>query len=318
MKVFVTGGTGFLGSHVVEGLLAAGHQVRALVRRTSDVTLLDALGVERVVGAVEDEDSLRRAVRGIDAVVHAAGLIKARSEADFFRVNHEGTQRLLDVVLTEATALRRFVLVSSIASGGPQDGSGPVSAYGRSKRRGEDAAVAVADRIPVTVVRPPVIYGPRDPETLPLFQGGRFGVLPVLGPADAEFSMIYGPDCAGAVVLALEKPHASGAIYYVDDGVAHTWPELGEALAACFGRRRLWTIHVPDLLLDIAARVATAVGSLRGEAVMLTADKVTEIRQRKWAFGHEKIAAELGWRPRISLPDGLARALRWYRENGWL
>ena len=318
MRVFVTGGTGFLGSHIVARLQDAGHEVRALVRTTSDTAFLRERGVQLVAGSMEDAESLRGAVQGVDAVVHGAGLIKARSEAAFDRVNHGGTVRLLEAVLAACPDPKRFALVSSIASGGPRGKTGPVSAYGRSKRRGEDAVVAVADRLRVSVIRPPVIYGPRDRETLPLFQAGRLGLFPVLGAPDSVFSMIYAEDCADAVVRMVESDGPSGAIYPVDDGVAHTYRDLSDATAAALGKRRLFWIRTPDTILGLAAWVSENVGRLRGQAVMFNRDKLTEIRQKDWSVGHVEITRDLGWRPRCTLPDGLVRSLAWYRQAGWL
>ncbi|MCK6590321.1 MAG: SDR family NAD(P)-dependent oxidoreductase [Polyangiaceae bacterium] len=174
MKVFVTGASGFLGSHVAEQLSAEGHSVVALVRRSSNTKFLSTLkNVELAYGAVEDAASVRAAVKGADAVVHSAGLVKARNEQEFHRVNVEGTRNVLEAAAEECSGPRRFVFVSSLAAVGPSiDGKPvgteaegkPVTAYGRSKLAAERLVLEAKEKLPVVVLRPPMIYGPRDPD----------------------------------------------------------------------------------------------------------------------------------------------------------
>ena len=326
MKVMLTGGSGFLGSYIAERLQARAHTVRAMVRATSPTDRLRAAGVELCEGTLEDAGSLRAAVRGVDAVIHCAGLVKARSEEDFDRVNATGTRLILDAVLAENSDLRRFVQLSSIAARGPagqgapgRETAAPYSAYGASKLRGEQEALAEAGRLPVTVIRPPVIYGPRDVELLDLFRAVGLGVVPSPAPPGAQLSLVYGADCAAAVVQALEVEHPSGRIYYVDDGVAHTWRSLSAAVARALGRKRPpRLLPVPRFALLAAARASDLVGELRGEAVMFSTGKAREILEPDWVVGHEDIRRELGWQPEYDLERGLARTVAWYREEGWI
>src|SRR5207248_3276260 len=188
-----------------------GHTVRALVRPRSDKRALEKLPrVEFAPGAIEDPASLGPALDGVDAVVHVAGIVKARKPADFFAVNTQGTRNLLDAAVARG-GLRRFVYVSSLAAVGPSaDGTPvpddaeprPVTHYGRSKLEAERAVLAAADKLPVTVIRPPMIYGPRDRETLAFFTSIRNGLLPMTGDGMNTLSVIYVEDCASAVVRA--------------------------------------------------------------------------------------------------------------------
>src|SRR6185369_4013841 len=170
MTILVTGGSGFLGSHIIEQLSQAGRPVRALLRRSSDTKFLRSLSnVELVDGAIDDRASLERAVAGVEAVVHSAGLVKARNLDEFMRVNARGTENLLAACLPLGNSLKRFVQVSSIAVGGPSDAYGnpfsvdatprPVTDYGRSKLAAERAVLSKQDQLKVTVIRPPAIYG---------------------------------------------------------------------------------------------------------------------------------------------------------------
>ena len=178
MRVLITGASGFLGSHVAEQLKSAGHDVRCLVRKTSNTRFLDELGVELAEGALHQKDSLEKAVEGVDAIIHSAGLVKARSEADFFACNTQGTANLLDAAIEHAPNLKRFVHVSSLEACGPSpDGrpvphhqERPVTAYGRSKLAAEKECLSRKDRLPVVLLRPGAIYGPRDNELLEAFR----------------------------------------------------------------------------------------------------------------------------------------------------
>jgi len=227
MRVLLTGGSGFLGSFVAERLATEGHVVRALVRPRSERKVLDRLPrVELAPGAIEDRASLGAAVDGVDAVVHVAGIVKARRPAEFFEVNTQGTRNLLEAAMRRPVP--RFVYVSSLAAVGPSaDGTPvpddveprPVTHYGRSKLEAERAVLAAKDRLHVTVVRPPLIYGPRDRETLAFFTSVRNGVLPMTGDGTNTLSVVYVEDCAAAVVRVLHAQGVpSGRSYFVDDG----------------------------------------------------------------------------------------------------
>lgn len=325
MKVLVTGASGFLGGHVVEVLRARGHAVRVLVRSTSAQDHL-AADVERVSGSLEDEDALARAVRDVDAVVHAAGLTKAGSEAEFQRVNVDGTRRVLGAVRASGTRLRRFVQVSSAAAGSPTatpeprdplTPDRPVTRYGRSKLAGEQLALAAAGELPVSVLRPPALYGPRDRESLPLYRAARFGVRVLMTGGVTHASLLHARDCAEAVAALVERDHPSGRIYPVDDGGAHEVAEVVRAIALAV-RPRTVPIRVPFGLLSPLAGLGEVLGRLTGRRFIVDRDKLAEIAGPCWVVGHAAITRDLGWAPAIPLADGILETARWYRDAGWL
>ena len=329
MRVLVTGGSGFLGSYVAEGLAALGHTVRALVRPRSDKKILERLAnVEFAPGAIEDRASLDVAVRGVDAVIHVAGLVKARSAAEFFAVNTGGTKNLLDAAQAHAKDLRRFVYVSSLAAVGPsEDGKPvtdhapprPVTHYGRSKLAAEEAVLAARDRIPVTVIRPPLIYGPRDKETLAFFTSVRNGVLPMTGDGRNTLSVVYGKDCAAACVrAAVSDSVPSGRAYFVEDGEVLVWRDALDAIEKALGKRAFVRFGLPLGLVKAAAAATQLYGKLTNTAQMLTLDKVRELRQRHWVCEGRGAREELGWAPSVRWAQGVAETVEWYRQAGWL
>ena len=328
MKVLLTGGSGFLGSWVAEQLTAEGHAVRALVRPTSDKRALEKLpGVEFATGAVEERRSLTAAVAGVDAIVHAAGIVKARKPADFFAVNAQGTKNLLDAALARG-GIRRFVYVSSLAAMGPSaDGQPlsesaeprPVTHYGRSKLEAERAVLAVGGRMPVTVIRPPMIYGPRDRETLAFFTSIQNGVLPMMGDGTNTLSVIYVEDCAAAVVRAATAQGApSGKAYFVEDGAVYVWREALKDLETAVGKRAFLRVGVPMPLIKVAAAATQVWGALTNSAQMLTLDKVKELTQQHWVCSGDGARRDLGWTAKVRWQQGLQNTVKWYREQGWL
>jgi len=328
MTILVTGGSGFLGSHIIEQLSQAGRPVRALVRRSSDTKFLRTLSnVELVDGSVDDRASLDRAVIGVKAVVHSAGLVKARNLDEFMRVNAHGTENLLEACLPLGASLQRFVQVSSIAVGGPSDAYGnpvsvdatprPVTDYGRSKLGGELAALAKKDKLKITVVRPPAIYGPRDREILAFFKSIKLGVLPLLGSPQSKLSMTYGPDCARACIAAIDADVPSGSIFSIDDGAVHTMSELIAEAESALGKRALLRIPLPRRVVEGAALMSESYGKLTNRAMMLTRDKCNELFDQ-WVCDGERARQSLNWSPSVSFSQGVKKTVDWYRNAGWL
>ena len=327
MKVLVTGGSGFLGSHVVEQLSSSGHAVRALVRETSDTAFLRTLpNVELADGAVDNKESVVRALDGVQAIVHVAGLVKARSPEEFMRVNAGGTETMLEAALG-VQGLKRFVMVSSIAVAGPSDSEGravahdspprPVTHYGRSKLAAERAALAKKDQLPITIIRPPAIYGPRDREILAFFKAIKVGVLPLLGSAQNKLSMTYGADCAAACIRAIDADVPSGSVFYVDDGTVHTMAEMIMLAESALGRRAWLRIPLPKRVVLTAARASELYGRATNRAVMLTRDKCNELFDQ-WVCDSAYTQKTLGWTPKVPFSEGVKRTVAWYREAGWL
>jgi nucleoside-diphosphate-sugar epimerase len=329
MRVLLTGGSGFLGSYVAEKLAIGGHVVRALVRPKSERRFLEKLpGIEFAPGAVEDAASLKPAADGVDAIVHVAGIVKARSPEEFFAVNTQGTRNLLDVAVASEGKVKRFVYVSSLAAVGPShDGKPvhedaepkPVTHYGRSKLEAERAVLAAADKLPVTVIRPPMIYGPRDRETLAFFTSVKNGVLPMMGDGTNTLSVIYGEDCADAVARAATAVDApSGRAYFVDYPEVLVWKDALKEVEAAMGKRAFVRFGMPMGAIKVAAAATQLWGRVTNTAQMLTLDKVNELTQPHWVCEGSGARKDLGWTPKTSWAQGVKATVEWYRAEGWL
>jgi len=328
MKVLVTGGSGFLGSHVAEQLVAEGHQVRALVRKTSNRRFLATLkGLELAEGSVEDRASVDAAMKGVDAVVHSAGLVKARNEAEFFECNTQGTVNLLEAAIAHAPQLVRFVHISSLEACGPSldrkpvplDQEHPVTAYGRSKLAAEKEVIARKDKLPVVILRPALIYGPREAEVFEAFKAVQRHQYPVIGDGSMIACYTYGPDCALACLRAIHAQVPSGSIYFVDDGAEplSMTRAMGELIPEALGVKPFLRMGIPFPVLSLASFGVEAYGKVLGKAVMLTREKVAMLRHH-WVCDSQKTRDDLGWKPEVRFTDGVKLTAKWYQDNGWL
>lgn len=326
MRVFVTGATGFVGSHVVSRLVEAGHHPICMVRASSDTGLLDRQGVQTVLGSLGELNGLGDTLKEVDAVIHIAGAIKVRDTDDFYRINGAATGELARLASLANPGLRRFIFVSSVSAQGPSSGAlpraldepaAPVSHYGRSKLAGERALLELAEQMPVTIFRPPPVYGPRDHDMLAAFKFAKYGLAPVFGDGSGLLSLIYVEDLAGALVAALEVEHASPAIFPIDDGAVHTWESLTRDFGLAMGKTARH-IRVPRAVFRLAGGLSEAFGKLSGQAMIFNRDKVREMAQTSWVCGHAALREQLGWKPEWPIERGARRTADWYVTNGWL
>lgn len=319
----VTGASGFVGSHIVDELLLQGARVRAIVRGSSSRRWLEGKPVELADAALDDPAALERAVEGADWIVHAAGLIRARNAAEFNEANVLGTERLLRAA--RGGSLRRFLFISSQAAAGPSvegrpvtEGQHPhpVSAYGESKLRAEQLVLMAADQLPVTVIRPPAVYGPRDTAILKAFIAGKRHIEPVLR-ARGRFSIVHVSDLATAARAALTHEAALGQVFFACEPDVTDYTELGAAIREALGT---WTVRVaiPRWALMLIALGAETWARAAGQAPLLSREKLREIAAGDWVCSSRKIRERLGWTPRIGFREGIQATADWYREAGWL
>jgi nucleoside-diphosphate-sugar epimerase len=253
--------------------------------------------------------------------------VKAKDEDEFHRVNVGGTESLLAAGRAAKDTLKRFVLVSSLAAAGPSDEHGtpvtvdtpahPVTRYGRSKRAAERAALALKDELPIVILRPSAIYGPRDREILAIFKTVQLRLLPFFGSTQNKVSLVYGPDCAAACIAALTADVPSGSTYFVDDGNVYTYERLFAAVERALGKRALLRFPLPRALVETVALANEAYGRAADRAVMLTRDKCNELFSQ-FVCDSTPTRAALGWKPQVSIEEGVKRTADWYRANGWL
>lgn len=326
MKALVTGATGFVGSHLVDRLLSEGLEVICMTRATSNRKWIDSLPVEVRQATLDDSNALEAAVKNVDFVFHVAGLAKGRSPDEYRAVNVEGTRLLLDAAIRAGDIGRRFLYVSSLTAVGPNRGvepsdetaePQPVDSYGETKLAAEQCVLGEASRLPVTIIRPPAVYGPRDRSFLTLFRvAKRFHMVPSVGPSSQELSFVHVTDLVDGIWLAATTPAAVGRTYFVSGGI-HRRKEVIDALSDSLDMRLL-RIRLPSLVAKAVGEMGELVWTLTGKPQIVSRRKIRDMLRPRWTCSCERARAELGFGPSIELRSGMRETARWYRENGWL
>ncbi|MES2097811.1 MAG: NAD(P)H-binding protein [Pseudomonadota bacterium] len=298
--IALTGGTGFVGSHLIDLALAQRIELRALTRRPQP----DRAGVTWIEGALDKPDSLDALVAGADAVLHIAGVINAPDRDGFAAGNIDGTRAV--IAATQKAGIRRFVQVSSIAAREPD-----LSSYGWSKSEADE--LLMATDLDWSIVRPPAIFGPRDSEMLELFKLAKTHVMP-LPPAGGRLSVI----AVGELVRLLLALPASNAltrqIVEPDDGTPNGWDhrDFARAIGKATDSKVL-PLPLPRFILDI---VAAGDRLVRGKSAKLTPDRIAYFCHMDWV-SHARPPADI-WAPETDTETALAETAAWYRANGLL
>jgi len=324
-SVLVTGANGFVGSRLCAHLIQKGYHVIAQVRRTSDLSLLKDLSVEYRYSDVTAPETLPDMVRGVDYIVHNAGVIKARRRETFFAVNEQGTRDLLSSVVAHNPKVKRVVLVSSVAAAGPStpgcpvretDTPHPITTYGESKLAGERVALSFANRLPAVVVRPPGVYGPGDRGIYSMFKAVWLHLKPLIGDSRRKLQLVHVDDLCEGIAKALKAPTKSGEIYFIAERDAYEYGELINILVAASGR---WTVplYLPSPLFRAIATISEFTFKAVGATPLLTREKTRELSS-SWEMDTSRAKAELGFESTISFADGARQTFEWYIRNGWL
>jgi dihydroflavonol-4-reductase len=323
-RCLVTGATGFIGSHLVEALLARGHEVICTVRPTSDPRWIAGTGAEVQRVGLDDGEGLGRALRGVTHVYHVAGALGGARAAELLRVNRDLTRSLI-AACAGCDRPPRFLYVSSLAAAGPSPPGGavseempprPVSPYGRSKLAGERAVAAFAGVVPATIVRPPVVYGPRDRGLLPVFRLLKLRLRPLIG-RERRLSLIHVRDLVEGLMRAAETPGAVGHTYFITHPRPLTMEQVGETFARALGVRTV-PVRVPDPLVWLAGALSEGAARLAGRPPVFNRAKAREMTRSSWVCDGSRARAELGFEAAIPHAQGIAETVRWYRVHRWL
>ena len=333
-RALVTGATGFIGHHLVKRLDKLGIEVTCLVRSTSDLARLEPYQPRFLIGDVTHAASLKSATEGIDWVFHLAGLTKTLRRKNLDRVNVGGPRNVAEACARQNNP-PTLVSVSSLAASGPstlgnplteQSKPAPTSNYGRSKLAGERAVSAFSDRIPLTILRPPIVLGEYDQDGLLLFAPiHKYGIHTVPTLRDHEFSVLHAEDLADALVSAVVNGQRlsgdgvdSRGIYFVSSDQVVTYAELGRLIGGSIGRSHTRLLYLPSPLLWGLGLFSGMTSQVRRRPGILSLDKIREAVSGSWACSDDQLRNDTGYQPAQPLSDRLRQTADWYFDQGWL
>jgi nucleoside-diphosphate-sugar epimerase len=322
--VLITGASGFIGGRLRDALLDAGADVVALRRPGSP----EARRGRSAVVEYTDGDGLRRLVEKEKPayVLHVAGATKGVTYQDFQRANVMPTENVLRAVRDAFPEVRRFVLVSSLASYGPSTARAPhredsprrpIEHYGKSKLEAEQVVEAQGDAVPWTIMRPSGVYGPGDADYLELFKSVERGLNVFFGNRDRWFSAVYVDDLVTAILDAAASEKTRGKGYFVCDGKPTTWGAFQEEIVRASGKR-VRTLNLPEALVGLAAVGGELLTRLDGKPRLFNKQKALMGAQEAWTCGHDALKTDLGYTPAVAVPEGVKRTLAWYRDKKWV
>jgi len=318
--ILVTGGMGFIGSHLIEHLLARHERVRALVRKTSS---FGNRPVEIARGDLATGNGLAESLNGVDTVLHLAGVTKALSVADYYTGNVRATENLARAIAATGRPIRT-VHVSSLAAGGPGPDATPLTEdaaphplthYGKSKLDGERIMRAILPD--AVIVRPPAVYGPRDTDVFEVLKSINQGMVIEIAGGERWFSAIYAPDLADGIIAAAREPRAAGRTYFLAERAIVSWSDLIGIAARIMGRTPR-IVRVPPAAAHAIGYCAELWARLTRKPGIVSRDKVTDMQRRYWICDTRRAKAEIGFDAPTDIETGLAMTLAWYREAGWL
>ena len=330
MKILITGASGFIGSFIVEEALRRGFETWAAVRGSSSRQFLTDERIHFIELNLSSEEQLTEQLRGLqfDYVVHAAGVTKCLDKQDFHRINTEGTQHLVRVLLALQMRIKRFVYISSLSIMGAireqqpyteileSDEAKPNTAYGKSKLEAEQWLTTVKD-LPYVVLRPTGVYGPRERDYFMMAKSIKSHTDFAVGYKQQDITFVYVTDVVQAVFLACEKG-ITGRKYFLSDGEVYQSSTFSNLIRKELGNPWWIRITAPIWVLRVVTFVGEYVGRLTGKVTALNNDKYNIMRQRNWRCDIEPARQELGYEPQVKLEEGVRRSIKWYKDNGWL
>lgn len=322
----VTGGTGFVGSHLVDLLLDKGYEVRCITRKSSDLKWLKNKGVKIFDCGLYNKEALKEVIREADHVYHVAGVVKSKTKEGYFRGNVDTTRTLIEATLESNPNLKRFLVVSSQTVTGPSiDGKPvneetecrPITTYGKSKLEEEKLVLSFKDKLPITICRAPAVYGERDTEIFIYFKTFSKGLTTTIGFNEKKLSLIHVLDLVNGFYLAATNEKSKGQIYFISSEEFYTWTQINTITSKIIGKNPI-VIKVPHFLVYTIAAIAQFAAVFSSKPATLNIEKAKDITQQYWICDTSKAVRELGYHQNISIEEGIRRTIEWYKKMNWI
>jgi len=328
-KLLITGSSGFIGGFLVEEALSRSYQVYAGIRSTSSKQYLTDPRIQFLEMDFTDHDLLREQLthHKFDYIIHNAGITKTKKLDTYMEINAGYLKTFVQILQEEKIAPQNFVYISSIAARGPADytTSGmvdnttppqPVTNYGRSKLAGEEFLFKHTGNFPFTIIRPTVVYGPREKDLYTVFDLVSKGLEMYVGSQKQSLTFIHVTDLVGVIIDALETTRKQAA-YFVADGDVHSSEDLNGFIKKALGKKTI-KLKLPLSLISLIATISEGFGNIVGNYPPLNRDKVNELKCQSWVIDTSLIQEDFNFAPRFRLKDGIEDTVKWYSKNNWL
>jgi nucleoside-diphosphate-sugar epimerase len=324
LKILVTGANGFVGSHIVEALLQEKHKVVCLVRKTSNLKWIKDLPLKYLYDNLNDKKFLSTVVKDFDVIVHCAGIVRATSKEEYFKVNVENTKTLCNAILENSSTIKKFIFISSQAAQGCSclgslrkvtDKENPVSDYGRSKLGAEiEIKHMLEGKVPYTIFRPAAIYGARDKDIFIFFNLVNKHLRPVT-LKKRLFQLVYVKDVANAIVKSLENKKSNNNTYYLANSRQYTWDDIGKVISNSVGIKTI-PIIVPDFIFYLVGFISKMLSYITKKSLVLNEQKINEMLCDNWSCDTKPVEKDLNM-SFTSLEVASKITYNWYLENSF-
>lgn len=332
MRVLVTGANGFIGSHVVDKLVAKNYEVEIISRKNSDLSNLENHIKNNKIKINEanfnDISSLENITKDFDYVYHIGGAVTAKNWEGYKSANIDATLNLFNATKKHSPDLKKFLFVSSQTAAGPSlsfdrpklesDEMLPISQYGKSKKIAEEELEKLYNQLPITIVRPPAVYGPRDKAILDVFKTVNSGIGAMIGFDKKYVSLINCYDLADGIILAAESEVATSQKYFISSEEFYTWDFLIPLIAQKLGKNKVLKLKLPHTLVKTLGLLSERVGGFFGVTPVFNVEKANDFIQTYWTCSIDKAKKDLGYKQNINIEKGLELTIDWYRKNKWL
>jgi dihydroflavonol-4-reductase len=307
-------------------LLSEGHQVKCILRSTSSRRLLENKPVEIIDCGLKDKENLKNVLKDADYLFHVAGVVKAKNQKGYYEGNVDTTESLLEVLCEVNPNIKRVVIVSSLTACGPSlDGSPctettiehPITTYGRSKLAQERMAKKYMNRLQITIIRPPAVFGPRDTETYLIFKTYQYGLMTLIGFNKKELSLVYVDDLVNGIFLSSQSEKSVGQIYFIAAEEINNWIQVSGFISKAMGKKAL-NIRLPHRLVYTVAAFAQTFSMLSSRPATFNLEKARDFVQTAWTCSISKANTDFGYKQTVSTEEAMKRSIDWYREMKWL
>lgn len=332
MRVLITGASGFVGSHLVDKLVEKKYDVEIVSRKNSDLsnleTHLKSNKIKVNIADFNDLSSLNAITKDFDYIYHVGGAVTAKNWEGYKAANIDASLNLFEAVRNNSKNLKRFLFVSSQTAAGPSsslsspkkesDPMNPISQYGKSKKIAEEELEKRFNQMPISIVRPPAVFGPRDKAILDVFKAVNKGLGTLIGFDKKYVSLINCFDLADGIILAAESSQSVSQKYFISSDKFYTWDYLIPLMAEKLGRNSVLKLKLPHGLVKTLGIFAEKAGGIFGITPVFNAEKANDFIQPYWTCSIEKAQKELNYNPKISIEEGFEITSKWYKERHWL